>query len=397
MDKKNNMVVPVIIAILIVLLLFFLLWGRKYNVKFDVDGVIVETQKVKKNETATKPEDPTKAGYQFANWYLEDEIFDFNTPITKNITLVAKWEGDWITKNYVITIDYGDYKKTINVEKGKLPDLPVPEAKLGEEFVGWEDENGNPFDPNTPITKDITLVPKWQKTKEPVIDDQTQNEVIKLNRTTLRLLKGQVSKLVATITSKNDADKKVIWKSSNNAVATVDGQGNVKAIGKGQATITATFDNQSAKCIVKVILKKYKVSFGNGIASQFVEEGSLAKKPTTILSKVGFKHNGWKLKNAIYNFNTPVTGNITLTPNWIPQYTFTITKPDSNTEQLQSFVKVYYGNDDITSRIIFVADQNGTNLGRYSSSHGAILVKNTELGNIKKAKIAGNFVEITKR
>ena len=47
--------------------------------------------------TATKPADPTLKGYTFAFWYLgEDEqnatAYDFNTPVTENITLTAKWE-----------------------------------------------------------------------------------------------------------------------------------------------------------------------------------------------------------------------------------------------------------------------------------------------------------------
>ena len=45
--------------------------------------------------TATKPADPTLKGYTFAFWYLgEDEqnatAYDFNTPVTENITLTAK-------------------------------------------------------------------------------------------------------------------------------------------------------------------------------------------------------------------------------------------------------------------------------------------------------------------
>ena len=34
----------------------------------------------------------TSDEYEFMGWYLNGEKFDFNTPITKNINLEAKWE-----------------------------------------------------------------------------------------------------------------------------------------------------------------------------------------------------------------------------------------------------------------------------------------------------------------
>ena len=42
------------------------------------------------------------------------------------------------------------------------------------------------------------------------------------------------------ISPSNATNKAVTWKSSNTKVATVDGKGNVKAIGAGSATITVT-------------------------------------------------------------------------------------------------------------------------------------------------------------
>ena len=41
--------------------------------------------------TATAPQDPTRDGYTFDGWYLDGEKYDFSTPVTEDITLVAKW------------------------------------------------------------------------------------------------------------------------------------------------------------------------------------------------------------------------------------------------------------------------------------------------------------------
>lgn len=60
-----------------------------------VGGSDVLPQTVHNGHTAEKPFiDPSKAGYTFAGWCTEDgSAFDFTTPITKDITLYAKWTG----------------------------------------------------------------------------------------------------------------------------------------------------------------------------------------------------------------------------------------------------------------------------------------------------------------
>ena len=67
----------------------------KYTVTFNTDGAnSIEPVSVEKNGTISKPSNPTKSGYKFIGWYLNDEIFDFSTKIEENITLVAKWEKE---------------------------------------------------------------------------------------------------------------------------------------------------------------------------------------------------------------------------------------------------------------------------------------------------------------
>lgn len=66
---------------------------KTYIVKFNTDSEsIINDLKVKKNDKVTKPSDPVKNGYKFLGWYLNGKIYNFDKKITKNITLVAKWE-----------------------------------------------------------------------------------------------------------------------------------------------------------------------------------------------------------------------------------------------------------------------------------------------------------------
>lgn len=65
------------------------------SVTFDTKGgSTVPTQDIKIGTTATKPTPPTKAGYDFSGWYADEACtisYDFNTPVTDDITIYAKW------------------------------------------------------------------------------------------------------------------------------------------------------------------------------------------------------------------------------------------------------------------------------------------------------------------
>ena len=65
------------------------------NVVFNSNGgSAVSSQTVADGSKATKPADPTKSGYTFGGWYKDSACataFDFNSVVTADITLYAKW------------------------------------------------------------------------------------------------------------------------------------------------------------------------------------------------------------------------------------------------------------------------------------------------------------------
>jgi len=77
---------------------------------------------------------------------------------------------------------------------------------------------------------------------------------ITLNSTALSMNYKATAKLTATVTPDNATNKAVTWKSDNEKVATVDADGNVKAVGRGTAKITATTEDgqHTATCEVKI-------------------------------------------------------------------------------------------------------------------------------------------------
>ena len=129
-----------------------------YSVTFDANGhgTAPEAQCVAKNGKATQPTPaPTTTGYTFGGWYKEagcTNAYDFNTEVTSNITLYAKWT----VNTYQIT--YKEEDRTTTIE-GLEPttytygvgvaELPTPSEKIGYTFDSWyseycifEDEEG---------------------------------------------------------------------------------------------------------------------------------------------------------------------------------------------------------------------------------------------------------------
>ena len=142
---------------------------NKYTVTFNSYGgtPVPPAQEVEYGLTATKPADPTLKGYTFAFWYLgEDEqnatAYDFDTPVTENITLTAKWNINKYTVAF--NTDGGTpVPPAQEVEYGLTATEPAAPEKTGYTFDGWYlGEAEEPFSFDTAITSDITLTAKWK-------------------------------------------------------------------------------------------------------------------------------------------------------------------------------------------------------------------------------------------
>ena len=69
---------------------------------------------------------------------------------------------------------------------------------------------------------------------------------------------------------------------------------------------------------------KYTISFDSGVESITVEEGAVAKEPTTAPEKTGYKFGGWLNGESAYDWTKPVTSNLSLTAKWTAvDYTIT--------------------------------------------------------------------------
>ena len=148
---------------------------EEYTVTFNAYGGFPtpDEQHVKSGEKAVLPVAPTLKGYTFAFWYLgEDEqnatAYDFNTPVTENITLTAKWN---INKYTVTFNSYGGtpVPPAQEVEYGLTATKPADPTLKGYTFAFWylgeDEQNATEYDFDTPVTENITLTAKWNINK----------------------------------------------------------------------------------------------------------------------------------------------------------------------------------------------------------------------------------------
>ena len=314
-----------VIAIIIVAILLTL-GNKKYTISFDTDGGnSLESITAKEKETITLPI-AVKEGYIFNGWTNENgEIIPSIYVVTKDITLKATWISETAD---IITIkfdtDGGSKIDDMIVVKGETLKLPQNPTKEGYKFKTWVDKNETPIYDEALLSEDTTLKAVWEKVEvktnntnnttnttnsgneNPVNNSQTENKTVqatgvKLNTTSKSMTVNTTDKLVATIEPSNASDKTVTWSSDNTSVITVDKNGNIKAVGLGEANITVkTANGKTATAKVISDVKNITLSVENQTISKY---GTI--KSTTITANID--SNGYNVPNSLITWSAPDT------------------------------------------------------------------------------------------
>ena len=99
-------------------------------------GGTYATQIVQAGETAIQPDVPSRQGYQFTDWYLDDTKYDFNTAVTGNMTLTAQWRINQYTISF--DTDGGSAIAPITQDYGTAIAAPAAPTKTGYTFANWD-------------------------------------------------------------------------------------------------------------------------------------------------------------------------------------------------------------------------------------------------------------------
>ena len=126
-----------------------------YTVTFQSEGGSEVASQIRANTPADQPADPTKEGYTFIGWYKGESEWNFETPVTADLTLTAKWQ----INRYTITFDTagGSEVPSITQDYGTAITAPANPTKTGYTFAGWDKTI-----PSTMPAGDMTITARWQ-------------------------------------------------------------------------------------------------------------------------------------------------------------------------------------------------------------------------------------------
>lgn len=127
-----------------------------------------------------------------------------------------------------------------------------------------------------------------------------------LNKTEITLIKGTAEALVATVTPKDAAT--LSWVSADAAVATVDGEGVVTAVGAGETVVSATAGGMKVECLVKVQSPVTSVSLDK--TEIYINKGESAEVAATVGPddiNVDFKYNWISSDETIFTVTADAT------------------------------------------------------------------------------------------
>ena len=150
-----------------------------YTVTFNANGhgTAPASQTVLSGNKASEPAAPTASGWTFGGWYKDSACtetlkYDFNTPVTANLTLYAKWTEDTnpptppVPVTHTVSFSMNGHGAQVpyqTVADGAKATKPTDPTASGWTFGGWYTDTTltAAYDFNTAVTADLTLYAKW--------------------------------------------------------------------------------------------------------------------------------------------------------------------------------------------------------------------------------------------
>ena len=298
--------------------------AAKYTVAFNSNGgSAVKSQAVESGKRAARPANPTRAGYTFKGWYADEALkkaYDFDSAVRGDLTLYARWEKKAPTK-YTVTFNSngGSSVSRQAVSSGGKATKPADPTRAGYAFRGWYSDKAltKAYDFGSAVKGTLTLYARWEKnapTKYTVTFNSNGGSSVKSQT----VESGKRAAKPADPTRAGYAFKG--WYADKALTRTYD----FSAAVKGNLTLYAKWE-KNAPAKYTVTFDADGGFFGDdtsvGKVTQTVESGSVAKRPSDP-RKAAFVFVEWCIDYDLttpYDFDAPVTGDMTLWAKWRPE------------------------------------------------------------------------------
>jgi uncharacterized repeat protein (TIGR02543 family) len=274
-----------------------------YTVSFSTSGgaPIPPLQQVLKDSLATEPVGAfTRAGYNFDGW-----DFNFNTPITADRTINAKWKAIEYDITYHQNGGTGVSNRKYTIETPTIT-LPAP-TRTGYTFAGWYDNAGFAGNTITEISTGSTgnknFYAKWEIQTYNITYHQNGGAGATDGTYTI-----ETPTITLPIPTRTGYDFKG-W--HDNAGFTGNPITTIPTGSTGDKTFHAKWD-------IKTYTVQFSTGGGSAVPNQTVNHESQATVPTPNPTRTGYDFKDWD-----FDFSTKITANITINAIWIPK-TFTV-------------------------------------------------------------------------
>lgn len=291
--------------------------GNNYVVTFDLNGGVgaFNTQVLVANgSTVSRPTSPSKVGYTFAGWAPEGQAsyYNFSTPVTSDITLVAVWQTTQIcTITFNLNGGYGHFPDITINRLEKIEEPSAKPAKAGNHFKYWalSTDLTKEYNWNNLVSENITLIAVWENF----------NRVVSFNSNGGTAAPGTIILNVGDCVS--DFEKMLNENQPERTGYTFEFWATSPTSNVAYNLDLPVTNNLTLYAIWRI--NTYTVSFnldgGSGsFPNKTINYGSTVSKPAATPTKDGFTFKYWALSGQTteYNFSTPVTSDITLVAIW---------------------------------------------------------------------------------
>lgn len=151
---------------------FIAKFTKLFNVKFVSDGITISNQTIRDGETFIKPSNPSKSGYEFDGWTVNNVIVNLDDySLTSDVTFTAKFTQLYTVK---FIVD-GESISTQSIRADSNFSVPTEPTKDGYTFDGWTIDGTTVIDLSSyTLTGDVQFIAKFTSLAGLFAEDGTQ-------------------------------------------------------------------------------------------------------------------------------------------------------------------------------------------------------------------------------